>query len=233
VALVSRDSHTTPSGAGVANTDNFVCMAIGCNNHITDRVNGHARTWLDKNGFDDKERMSICDTCYTLLNAGNTPLKLKNGKTRVPFASMKKRNHTNQVSGADADQHQYSRDEAPVQTEDDSQSRESSQLAFSFSSIESDPQGHLLPSHASVEPTDTATAKAVNSEPGTHWKRSAGRSVHGDVDASRFKKHTPLKTDARRMIGNISQMLVADPARIVEVEQMLKDVQTRDSARRA
>jgi hypothetical protein len=66
-----------------------------------------------------------------------------------------------------------------------------------------------------------------------HWKRSAGRSVHGDVDASRFKTHTPLKTDARRMIGNISQMLVADPARIVEVEQMLKDVQTRDSARRA
>jgi hypothetical protein len=232
-AVVSRDSLNTPSGAGVANTDNFVCMAIGCNNHITDRVNGHARTWLDKNGFDDKERMSICDTCYTLLNAGATPLKLKNGKTRVPFASMKKRNHTNQVSGADADQHQYSRDEAPVQTEDDSQSRESSQLAFSFSSIESDPQGHLLPSHASVEPTDTATAKAVNTEPGTHWKRSAGRSVHGDVDASRFKRHTPLKTDARRMIGNISQMLVADPARIVEVEQMLKDVQTRDSARRA
>jgi hypothetical protein len=76
-------------------------------------------------------------------------------------------------------------------------------------------------------------AKAANTEPGMHWKRSAGRSVHGDVDASRFKKHTPLKTDARRMIGNISQMLVADPARIVEVEQMLKDVQTRDSARRA
>jgi hypothetical protein len=35
------------------------------------------------------------------------------------------------------------------------------------------------------------------------------------------------------MIGNISQMLVNDPARIAEVEQMLKDVQTRDSVRRA
>ena len=35
------------------------------------------------------------------------------------------------------------------------------------------------------------------------------------------------------MIGNISQLLVVDPSRIAEVEQMLKDVQARDAPRRA
>ena len=41
------------------------------------------------------------------------------------------------------------------------------------------------------------------------------------------------KADARRMIANISQQLVKDPARIAEVEQMLNEVQTSDTMRRA
>jgi hypothetical protein len=71
-------------------------------------------------------------------------------------------------------------------------------IAFSFRTIESDPQGHLLPSGVSDELNDTALAKAVNVRSGVHWNRSAGRSVHNGVDTDGFRRHVPLKTDARR-----------------------------------
>ena len=68
---------------------------------------------------------------------------------------------------------------------------------------------------------------------GVRWDRSPGLPTPGGAIADDFKRHVRLKADARRMIANISQQLVKDPARIAEVEQMLNEVQTSDTMRRA